>query len=317
MPLDEGQRLLRAVLLHGDRRLGMDGVRGILQRGAAVIHAELAIGRSIEHVAVVGEDRVLDPHQLEDALHLADVADGVAVEAADEVDLVVRLALQLRRGAGLAIPEVIKDALQGIVVAGHVAADEGRRVGERNVVLGGNRALLLGGLDEGVEVVADHLRHAGGGNRDHLGLVHVVGICEPVDHVVQAAEDGRVLGHRGRYAGARLLEVARQMAAVVGDAALRAMHEGQRTLETDGHEHRPQRLAGLGRVDRQRLAGKILLAIFGRLGPFSDTLDLRRIVRILEQRFLVGQHLLVFRTAEQLEVIEHVFGILCHRGTLI
>lgn len=37
---------------------------------------------------------------------------------------------------------------------------------------------------------------------------------------------------------------------------------------------------------------------------------------ILEERSFVGQHLLVFRTSEQLEMIEHVFGILGHCGVL-
>ena len=116
----------------------MDRVGRIFKRGAAVIHAELAIGRRIEHVAVVGENGVLDAHRLEDALDLADVADGVAVEAADEVDLLVRLALQLGRGSGLAVPEMLDDALQRVVVAGDVAADEGGRMRERNVVFIGH-----------------------------------------------------------------------------------------------------------------------------------------------------------------------------------
>ena len=111
----------------------MDRVGRVLKRGAAVVHAELAVGRRVPHVAVVAEDRVLDAHQVEDALDLAHVADGVAVEAADEVDLAVRLALELRHSAGLAVPEVLDDALHHVVVAGDMAADEGRRMREGNV----------------------------------------------------------------------------------------------------------------------------------------------------------------------------------------
>src|SRR3974390_2038140 len=91
VPSDERQRLFGGVMLHRDRRLGVDRVRRILKRSAAVIHAKLAVGRRIEHVAVVGENGWFDPHLVEDALDLAGVADGVAVETADEVDLLIRL----------------------------------------------------------------------------------------------------------------------------------------------------------------------------------------------------------------------------------
>ncbi len=97
----------------------------------------------VPHFGIVAEDGVFDAHQLEDALDLAQVADGVAVEAAEEVDLLVRHALQRRHGAGLAVPEVLQHALHGVVVAGDVAADEGRGVGEGHVELGGNRAFSL------------------------------------------------------------------------------------------------------------------------------------------------------------------------------
>jgi len=55
---DHGKRLLGAILLHRDRRLGCDGVGGLLERGAAVIHAELAVGRRVPDIAVVAEDRI-------------------------------------------------------------------------------------------------------------------------------------------------------------------------------------------------------------------------------------------------------------------
>ena len=107
-----------------------------------------------------------------------------------------------------------------------------------------------------------------------FGLYSVVGVGQAVDHVVEAAEHRRVFGHRGGDAGGRLLEVAREVRAVVGDAALRAVHEGQRLLEADGGEHRAERLAGLGRVDGQRFAGEVLLLVFLGLGPLADSLDL-------------------------------------------
>ena len=156
----------------------MDGVGRVLKRGAAIVHAEFAIGRRIPHVAVVAEDGVFDAHQVEDALDFAQVSDRVAVEAADEVDLAVRLTLKFWRSAGLAAPEVLENSLHHVVVAGDVAADEAGRMGEGNVELLRDRALFLRGLDEGVEVVADDFRHAGGRDRDHLRLVHGVGVVE-------------------------------------------------------------------------------------------------------------------------------------------
>ena len=91
------------------------------------------------------------PIRSKQALDLAQVADGIAVEAADEVDLLVGYALQLGSGAGFAIPEVFDNALHDVVVAGDVAADEGRRVGERHVEIRRHRTLLFGVLDEGVQ----------------------------------------------------------------------------------------------------------------------------------------------------------------------
>ena len=131
---DERQRLFRRILLHGDRRLGVDRVRRVLQGRAAVVHAELAVRRRVEHVAVIGKDGVFNAHQIEDALDLTGIADGIAIEAADEVDLLVWLTLQLGRRSGLAIPEVLDNALQCIIVSGDMAADEGGRMRERDVV---------------------------------------------------------------------------------------------------------------------------------------------------------------------------------------
>src|SRR6266702_8434663 len=105
------------------------------------------------------------------------------------------------------------------------------------------------------------------------------------------------------------------MAAIIGNAALRAVDEGNGSFETHGREHRAKRLAGLGGVHGERFARKILLAVFGGLRPFANALDFSGIAGVLEQLLLVRQHLLVFRTAEQLEMVEHVVCILRHGGT--
>ena len=108
----------------------------------------------------------------------------------------------------------------------------------------------------------------------------------------------------------------RQMAAIIRNTTLRPVNERNGSLEAHGGEDRTQRLAGLRRVHRQRLAREILLAVFRRLGPFADAFDFSGIAGILEQLLFVRQHLLVFRAAEELEVIEHVFCILRHGDTL-
>ncbi len=77
-----------------------------------------------------------------------------------------------------------------------MAADEGRRMREGNVVILRDRAFFTRGLDEGVEVVPDHFGHAGRRDGNHRGLIEVVGIGEPVDHIGQAAENRRVFRHR-------------------------------------------------------------------------------------------------------------------------
>jgi hypothetical protein len=241
--------------------------------GAALVHAELAVGGRVPHLRRVAQHVHLRAEQVEDALDLLHVADHEAVEAADEVDAVVGHAHQRLGGLGLAVPEVLQHAQQRVVVAGDVAAHEGRRVREGHVELGRHAALFLGRLDEGVQVVADHLGHAGGADGDHVRLVQVVGVGQAVDHVVQAAEHRRVFRHRRADAGRRLLEVAAEVAAVVGHAALRAVHEAQRLGKAVGHVHRAQRLAGLGRVDGERLAGEVLVLVVLALGPVADLRD--------------------------------------------
>ncbi|MCY1536282.1 hypothetical protein D9M68_717340 [compost metagenome] len=201
-----------------------------------------------------------------------------------------------------------QDAQQRVVVAGDVAADEGRGVGKGHVELVGHAAFLLAGLDEGVDVVTDHFGHAGGRDGDHVGLVQAVGVGQAVDHVVQATEHRRVFRHRRAHAGGGFLEVAAEMRAVVGHAALAAVHEAQRLLEAVGHVHRAQWLAGLGRVHGQRIAGEVLLFVVFGLGPFDDLLDALVGMVELERRLLVAEDVLVLGLTEQQFVVEDLFG---------
>ncbi len=237
---------------------------------------------------------MVDAHRVEDVLELAQVA-RVAVEAGDDVERAIGSRRLLAR-------QVLEDALHHHVEAVEVAPREARRVGERDRHVSGYDALVLGGLDVGGEVVADNLGHARGRDRDHVRLVHRVGVLEALDHVREAAEDRRVLRHRARYGRDRLLEVAREVAAEVGGAALRALHERQRPLEAERREHRAERLARLARVDDDALAGEVELAVLVGLRPGADAGDLLGGGAVLEL-LLVRELLDVGGLAEQCVVV--------------
>ena len=166
-------------------------------------------------------------------------------------------------------------------------------------------ALLLRRGDEGLQVVTDDLGHAGCRHRDHLRFVELVGVLQSVHHVVEAAEDRRIFGHRRRHRRRRLLEVPGKVRAIIRHASLRSVHEAHRLLEAGRDEHGTQRLTRLGRVHRQRLACEVLLAILPRLGPS------RRVPGLLLRRHPFGlalplEHLLVFGLQEQRGVIEEL-----------
>src|SRR5271165_5374422 len=109
---DIGERLLGAEFLHRDRRLRVHRGGRLRERGAAVIHAELAVGRRVEHVAGVAEQRVLGAEQVEQTSDFALVADRVAVESADDVERLVGHTLLFRYSSSLAAPEMLYNALQ-------------------------------------------------------------------------------------------------------------------------------------------------------------------------------------------------------------
>lgn len=79
-------------------------------------------------------------------------------------------------------------------------------------------------------------------------------------------------------------------------------------MEAVGDIDGAQRLAGLGRIDRKRFTGEVLLLVVLGLGPLDDLLDLGVGVVELELGLLVRQHLLVFRFAEQQFVVEDLVG---------
>ncbi len=134
--------------------------------------------------------------------------------------------------------------------------------------------LQLGVLDKGGQVVADNLGHTGGVDRDHLRLVEGVGVLEPLEQVVLAAEHRAVLGHGVAGRRRRLAIMTAEGTAEIGGTPLGAVHEWQGTFKAGRHHLRAERLAGMGRVDHQGGAGKVLLFIFFAIDPFLDPFDL-------------------------------------------
>jgi len=224
------EQLLRLVELVGLQQQGADRVRRILDfrlRRTTSVHPELAVGGRVEHLGRVREQRGVDAHFRHHPLDDPEIAQ-VGLEAGNEVELAVLARCLVGHGVQR---ERAHDALEHVVPAGDVRTDEGRRVRKGHRELVRHVPFLLGVVDEGIQVVADHLGHGGRRYRDHFRLVDGARVLEAVEHVLLAAEDRGVFGHRIRDAADRLLEVAIEIGAEIRDAALRAMHVGQRLLE--------------------------------------------------------------------------------------
>ena len=176
----------------------------------------------------------------------------------------------------------------------------------------GNVAGLLGVVDEGIQVVTDDFRHAGGGDGDHVRLVDRLGVFQAVDHVLLTAEHGGIFRHRVGHAGARFLEVTVEVGAEVGDTALRTMHVGQGLVEAGGAEDGAERLAGLGRVDGQGFALEVEVLVFLGGGPHEGFPDFFRAMAFFEEHALLGEVLLVVVITEQrITGLDVVCGLHC------
>ena len=292
--LDVIRGLHGRILLERDRGQRIHRVHGIGERRAAGIELVLARVRRIKGIAHVGKHRGLDAHQAHQPFDLV-VVPGIGIEARNDVDLPVRFAF-------LACPERFQDPLHHVVIAHDMRTHKARGVRERDEQVLGNDALLLRRLDVGVQIVADHLRHAGRRDRDHLRLVQGIGVLQAFEHVVQAAEHRRVLGHGGGDRGKGLLEVAGEVAPEIGHAALGALHERHGAFETRSAEHRAERLAGLGGIDLDVLPLEIELLVLLGLGPVRDLFHLLGRPAVLELLFAL-ELLLIVLLLEQLAMV--------------
>src|ERR1035437_11129224 len=106
--------------------------------------------------------------------------------------------------------------------------------------------------------------------------------------------------------------MAREVAAIVCNASLRSVYEGQRALKSKRCKNRAQWLTCLGRIDRQSFARKILLAIVRALGPLFHPLKIFRGHCIFKHALFICKHLRVLWLTEQFEVINYLFRILTH-----
>ena len=129
--------------------------------------------------------------------------------------------------------------------------------------------------------------------------------------IVETTEHGRIFRHGIGHADRGFLEVAGEVRAEIGGAALRTVHIGHGAFEAGGGEHRAQRLASLGRVDDGMLTGKVLFAVFPRFAVFELSIHGFIGMTALEIGFFVCQQFLVFRLLEQGDV---VFDLICALG---
>ncbi len=79
-------------------------------------------------------------------------------------------------------------------------------------------------------------------------------------------------------------------------------------MEAVGDIDRAQRLAGLGRVHGQRIAGKVLLLVVLGLGPLDDLADFFIAVVVFELLLFALEQFLVLGFTEQQFMIEDFGG---------
>ena len=222
------------------------GVRASCSSGHAAVGIELVLARlrRVQNVRRVGKDDGLGADLGRQGFDLADVARFDP--AGNQVD---RLSLLLRR-----LGEVVDHAPDHVGEAGDVRADVAGRVGVDDPLARGNLSFVPRLGDDLGDVVADGLREAGRVDGDHVGIVDGKDVGDGLQQVGLAAEHRRALGEGTGRGHDRLLVVPGQRAAVVRAAALRAVAVRQAIVDPQGRVHGADRLAGLRRIDRQRLA---------------------------------------------------------------
>ena len=92
--------------------------------------------------------------------------------------------------------------------------------------------LVAVGLQKSTDIVADSFRQAGGHHPDDVRVVLKCDIVQSLVQVVPASEHGGVFAEIATGNIDRLLKVADHVAADIGAAPLRAMHERQASLHS-------------------------------------------------------------------------------------
>jgi hypothetical protein len=88
-------------------------------------------------------------------------------------------------------------------------------------------------------------------NRNDLRLIDGKDVVDGLEQVGLPPEHGGAFGEGTRPRHHRLFEVPGQGAAVISVAPLGAVAVGQATVDAQGGVHRPDGLAGLGRINVQ------------------------------------------------------------------
>ncbi len=250
-----GSRTIRA---EGHRRLGVPQPADILQFGTAFgVHLEASGQGSVQHPARVGQQNVGNLHRFQEALQLRHVR---RFHPAGEYPYRFRLLTRLLR-------EVVHEGADHGAETGRVAADIARRARMENEASGGDLALQRRLPDDLRQIVAYRFGQAGRMHRYDLRIVEREDRIESLQQVALTPEYRRALGEgRGRRHD-RLLVVPGQRASVVGAASLGTVAMRQAAVDAEGGVHRPDRLAGLGRIygqgrSRRRLRLRMLQVQF-------------------------------------------------------
>ena len=260
----------------------------------------MAVGGGVEHLGWVGEQAARDIHLRHHPLQHAEVAE-IGLKSGHQIEL-----LLFARLPGVVSGKGLREPFEHIVPAGDMAADKAGGMGVRNGDAVVNKSLFFGVGDKRLQIVADHLGHAGGGDGDNLGFIQRAGILQAQIHVVVAAEHRRVLGHGVGDAGHRLFKMAVKVGAKIGDAALGAVDVGQGTGEPQRAEYGAERLAGFGRVDGQRLALEVQRFILGGGGPGKNLLHTLRVVRLFKGLFILEQGLVFILFKQRITAVNFI-----------
>jgi hypothetical protein len=204
---------------------------------------------AVERVTDVGQHQRLQAEGLDPGLDRLDVA-GRQHRRSEHVDLRGRASGQT---AAWCRDQRVDDRFDGQRKAGFEATGIVRGVHRHD---GGCRELRMAGAElayQPLHVAALGLGEPGRRQPDQLRRVLLAEHAQTLDDVLVGTHDARHLIHCRRLQRDRFAEMAHQEYLAEGRAALRAVQHRNRPAQAEEGERGADRLAGLERIDRQRL----------------------------------------------------------------